>query len=60
MDHASAPMQEAMGIYLNITKASAVLRSPAARNATVTADAAWDDRSPANILKRVGEILMIP
>jgi hypothetical protein len=53
-------MQEAMGIYLNITKASAVLRSPAARNATVTADAAWDDRSPANILKRVGEILMIP
>ena len=45
---AGAKFADALGIYNNITKASAALSSLAA-----TADTLWDDRSPANILKRL-------
>ena len=48
----AAHFGQAMGIYIKITKASTVLSSAGA-NASAHADAAWDDRSPANILKRV-------
>ena len=42
---------QAMGIYTNITKASAVLRASITDSAAP--DAFWDDRSQGNILKRV-------
>ena len=44
---------QAMGIYLNITKASAVLSAASAAEATAAPGDPWDDRTPANVLKRV-------
>ena len=49
-DRSGCRYGEAMGIYTNITKASAVLSAAGSGTAP---DALWDDRSHANILKRV-------